>query len=407
MRAPRPSRGFTLIELMTTLAISSVAIMAIAFALITQTQHYHAQSNRRVAQSNARQALTFLQDQLHMAGYGVDPDRAILAFDSFDAASPAAPGVNFPDAITLHARDPLFQRTVTAANNARINFTPALTQPLPQGQILLLLCEGASAHLYLTASQPAAAGDTAVNLAAAAAGAESPFSSPGPRFHQQDQIASDPCFTDVAQPPRLVKVDRAAFYIARFDDDANAGTPAVPYLMMHRGTDLNADGAVDANDATPVSDGVEQLQIAYVLNTISTAPPLVAGVDDAVPWGDAWDANSPPPRPRMRDSYRAISRLTHHPANIRQVRVTLVARGPTTGEDLGDDLHEPALPSSSGTAIAGIGVPWRQMENLGAAPAQLAPTGGGYERMLLRVSVSPKNLLMRGQFLPPNGTFGG
>jgi type IV pilus assembly protein PilW len=407
MRAPRPSRGFTLIELMTTVAISSVAIMAIAFALITQTQQYHAQSNRRVAQSNARQALTFLQDQLHMAGYGVDPDRAIIAFDSFDAANPAAAALNFPDAITLHARDPLFQRTVTGANNARINFSQALTQPIPQGQILLLLCGGASAHLYVTASQTAAVGDTSVNLAAAAAGAESPLTSPGPRFHQQDQIASDPCFTDFTQPPTLVKVDRAAFYVARFDDDANAGTPSVPYLMMHRGTDLNGDGAVNAQDASPISDGVEQLQIAYVLNTTSNAPPLVAGVNDAVPWGDSWDANSPPPRPRMRDSYRAASRLTHHPANIRQVRVTLVARGPNTGVAQGDDFHDPDLASSTGTEVTGLGVPWRQMENLGEDPAQLSPSGGGYERMLLRVSVAPKNLLMRGQFLPPNGTFGG
>jgi hypothetical protein len=34
-------------------------------------------------------------------------------------------------------------------------------------------------------------------------------------------------------------------------------------------------------------------------------------------------------------------------------------------------------------------------------------TGRGYARTVARVAVSPKNLLMRAQFLPPNGKNGG
>lgn len=401
MRTRSLSRGFTLIELLVTLVISSVAMTAISSALIMQVQYYRAQANRRASQSNARQALSFIQSQLRAAGYGVDPDRAILAFDSFDAASPLAQAANYPDALVMHARDPAFQRIVTAADAGQLTFTPALQEPLRQGQILLVMCSGAISYAFVTVAATTDADATRVTLEPAAAGAESPVSSPGARFHQQGNIPADGCYNDALKPAALVKVDRKAFYVAALDDDASAATPAVPYLMMHDGTDLNADEEVTAADAVPIADNVEQLQIAYVLNTVTDAAPQVVGVTDMVPWGDDWDANAPPPKPLMRDSYKSPSRLTNHPANIRQVRVTLVSRGTLTDEGTGDDLTVAVEGSYDGNVI------WKQLENLGASPAPFNPAGGGYARTVLRGSVAPKNLMMRGQFLPPNGLSGG
>ncbi len=44
---------------------------------------------------------------------------------------------------------------------------------------------------------------------------------------------------------------------------------------------------------------------------------------------------------------------------------------------------------------------WRQLENLGTTPAPaFDPRGGGFSRAVLREAITPKNLLMRSQFIP-------
>ncbi|HEY0096189.1 MAG TPA: prepilin-type cleavage/methylation domain-containing protein, partial [Archangium sp.] len=57
------------------------------------------------------------------------------------------------------------------------------------------------------------------------------------------------------------------------------------------------------------------------------------------------------------------------------------------------DHAGPALPSGA--------TPWRQLENLGTTPARdFDPRGGGFTRAVLREAITPKNLLMRSQFIP-------
>ncbi|HSP77358.1 MAG TPA: prepilin-type cleavage/methylation domain-containing protein, partial [Myxococcaceae bacterium] len=235
---------------------------------------------------------------------------------------------------------------------------------------------------------------------------DSPAGPPGTHFREQ-AVLDEPCFHQAAEggeSPVLVKVVRSGFYVASFDDDGDAATPGgTPYLMLHRGVDLNDDGRIDGDDATPIAVGVEQLQVAYILNTVGRAEPLLVGVNDPVPWGESWNLGTPEEeRPRLEDPYGSPRRLTRHPANIRQVRLTLVARSTKPDRQrLGDDVLTLDAASTEGPTLPSGAAAWRHLENLGATPAQgFVPRGGGFRRAVLREAIAPKNLLMRSQFTP-------
>jgi type IV pilus assembly protein PilW len=393
-------------ELLVGTAVGVLVLTGISLVFISQANQYQAHASRRAVQASVRQALGFVERHVRNAGYGVDPDRAVMAFDSYDATSNGHGG-GFPDGLTVHARALGFRRTVEAVTTSTLRFSEPLTQPLHKGQILLVLCPGARTYAYVTLGATAPAGGNTVQLDNTPALVDSPVSAPGQLFREQDRLA-ERCFHD-GEPPVAVKVDRASFYVAAFDDDGDPATPGTtPYLMLHRGLDIDADGNINASDATPVAVGVEQLQVAYILNTLDEGEPLLAGVNDVVPWGESWHLGLPETsRPQFKDAYRSARRLTRHPANIRQVRLTLVARSTQPDREReGDDALDPSAPWAQGHVLPSGATAWRQLENLGLNNAPVAPAfdprGGGYSRAVLRSSIAPKNLLMRSQFIPIN-----
>jgi type IV pilus assembly protein PilW len=414
-------RGMTLIELMVAMGVASLVMVGITNAFIAQTRQYQSLAGRRDSQSSARMGLTMIEDKLRLAGYGVDPNLAITAYDSWDAETTDLAGdTKRPDAIVIHQRDPSFQRTIESAMAGSIQFSVPLNPPgLMPGQILLALCSGARTYTYVTVKDQAKPNEKTVSLLTAPQDIASPVGFPESRFRGLSPTIDDPCFD--TGDARLVKVDRYAFFVAAFDEDRNAATPKLPFLMMHRGLDVSGpagvpDNVVDINDAVPIAPGVEQLQIAYVMNTRPADPVVVLGVDptgnDRVPPPDdvaaaalgmtAWDLDAT--RPRWGDSYLHANRFTSNPANIRQVRVTLVSRSKSRNEAVqGDKMYSSVDTAwSLGTLTGGTTV-WRQLENLGdPAGTYFDPNSAGYLRSVTRIAVSPKNLFMRAQFLPPN-----
>lgn len=403
MRAPLRRRGYTLVELLVGTAIGAVVLTGIGLVFVSQASQYQAHASRRAVQSSVRQAMGFVERHVRNAGYGVDPDRAILAYDSFDAGSNAR-GVGFPDGITVHARDLYFRRRATEVGTDFLRFDAELQRTLRKGEILLVLCPGAVRYAYVTVGETAPAKSFSVKLDTTPAPVDSPMGPPGALFRELKTLEEEPCFHDT-EPPVVVRVERSSFYVTAFDDDGDpATTGTTPYLMLHRGVDINDDGTVDGADATPLAVGIEQFQVAYILNTLGDAPPPLVGVnDDDVPWGETWHIATPEiERPRLEDAYSSPRRLGSHPANIRQVRLTLVARS-TRGDTQrpGDDVLTPGATSTGSSALPDAPPTWRQLENLGTAPASaFDPRGGGFSRAVLRGSIAPKNLLMRSQFTP-------
>jgi type IV pilus assembly protein PilW len=135
----------------------------------------------------------------------------------------------------------------------------------------------------------------------------------------------------------------------------------------------------------------------------------VSGVGP-LPTGWVFNPFTAPPAPVRRYTHTKFffrDRLLDHPANIRQVRLTLISRSAVPDPQIdGDNLltrqggaaypDGPALPGNNGRA-------WRHLENLGNAPAaDFRPANGGFYRFILRQTVAPKNLLMTRQFVPVN-----
>lgn len=71
IKSDRASAGFTLIELMITLAISGIIVAAIYTAYIAQQRTYLAQDQVAEMQQNIRAALIFMGRDFRMAGYDV------------------------------------------------------------------------------------------------------------------------------------------------------------------------------------------------------------------------------------------------------------------------------------------------------------------------------------------------
>jgi type IV pilus assembly protein PilW len=362
MKTRSTQTGFTLVELMISMAVSAVLMTGMTAVFIAQVQQQQLHLNRRDVQSNGRQAITFLENTARNAGYGVHPDRAITAYDGFDMTTPATANLQYPDAITFYTRDPLFQRTITAATTSSLTITPALTEQLRPGQVLLIMCTGATKAVYVTVGAVANATATVISLSTAAPTTEYPTTASGARFRQQSFLG-DACYDTGS----LLKVDRASFYVEAIDDDGLTSTPANPYLMLHRGLDLGTDG-ITQNDAVPVTAGVEQFQIAYVMNPVTGQVPAILGVaSTSIPgWGTAWAGtpSSPTqaPVPAFEDAYNATSRTTSHPANIRQIRISLVARASSTDDRItGDDLFNPSATYNSETLTTSGVVAWRPL----------------------------------------------
>jgi type IV pilus assembly protein PilW len=400
MRARHPPRGFTLVELLVGAAVGALVLTAVGLVFISQAHQYQAHASRRAAQASARQAMAFVEQHLRSAGYGVDPDRALFAYDSYDAARDRQEA-GFPDGLTVHARDPYFRRRAMAVASDSLQLDAPPPQPLPRGQILLVLCPGAFTYAYVTVGEPPPSNNpmlVRLDTSPPADFRESPVGPPGSFFRKHEELAQ-PCFHG-EEKPWVVKINRASFYVASFDE-------GLPYLMLHQGVDLNGDDRITAEDASPVAVGIEQLQVAYILNAEGQDEPTLVGVNDMVPWGESWQQAQEPPR--MDGSYRSPRRFTRHPANIRQVRLTLVARSALPDRERpGDDALVPGAPWARGPRLPSSSddnlLLWRQLENLtlaGASPAPaFDPRGGGYSRTVVRQSIAPKNLLMRSQFIP-------
>src|SRR6185312_12954947 len=116
MRKSIRSRGFTLLELLVGAAVGAVVLLGISLTFISQAQQYQAHASRRGVQANARQALAFMGRHLRIAGYGVNADRAIIPYDSFNATNGpnGAQDIGYPDAFVVHWRDALFRRSAQA-----------------------------------------------------------------------------------------------------------------------------------------------------------------------------------------------------------------------------------------------------------------------------------------------------
>lgn len=419
-RVRQAQRGFTLIELLIAAAISLVVVVLVGSAVQVQQSAYQLGLRQRAAQGQGRQGSLQLERALARAGYGVDPS---LAFDFAGAQTPCPAGMGTcaPDAtanadeIIFHSRNPRYylppnpsdganyrgqawRITNAGVTDTTVNIDARAGDVFPSGQILQAVCSGGEFYAYFTVSATtpvAATGPTAIPLAAVVA------ANP---FRRQD-LAQAPasgaaCFA--SGTARLFAIQRFRYHVRPVAVAGTANpTRYVPYLMLDTGTDVNQSGSVDENDEIVIAEGVENVQVAYVLaNATVVGATAGTGITFAAP--AASGATGTPNRItrtlfpgaapaagtsqyRSSSYYRFsstdVARGTDHQANIRAVQLALVVRSPTADQ-------------------GGRGAPDERPLNFNQLPSWISGglAGGhdGFPRTTIQTTVSLQNMTARG-----------
>jgi prepilin-type N-terminal cleavage/methylation domain-containing protein len=412
MRAStRSPRGFTLIELLIAALATAVLVLGAASLLVAQQTTFRHTSSERAMNETGRIGLEHIARNLRAAGFGVDPG---LVFDlgaqasarmdrgpsggTFAAASlgcttaiSCRDRTDGPDELVFLSRDPSFGHALLApgptSGSTSLTLQGPLLQPLHQGQILQVMCySGPMAWAYVTvgAEVAAAPAATSVDVPIASGGGTSyPFplqnsllgpGTPGNSCFANVATAGDA--TTIPSATKVFKVDRYRYFIQTHAADGTVvawGTAgARPWLMLDHGVlDAGGNELIDV-----IAPDVEDLQVAYVFPW-DTVNPLVGGTAGAAMSAGATSIDLSVSPPVYSDDLAAIARQSHHPANVRAVRVGIVTRSSQADTTLSNTYSVPALLNRPSL----VGVP-------------------GFRRQVFETTIAVRNLDARAPYFP-------
>jgi type IV pilus assembly protein PilW len=351
MTRRRFQRGFTLVELMVSSAVSLVAVAAASQALVSQYAAIHNRDLSRQANGSAREATQFLDSTLRMTGFGIDP-RYAIDFSYRCATQPCRDSITGPDELVVVSRDPRYRYLaqgeggcvdpagcfsgdawpVTGATTSPASLTVTL-QPgtsFEAGRVVLAMCAGGQNPVMLTLASGVALSSSspATNVVLNRFSADAtlgPYNATGSlqACHGQPGAA-------------LFLVDRSRFFIQTLN-----GTP---WLMLDTGRDLDGDGILppaDQDDLIPVGKDVLDMQVAYALDPCAG---FAAGPDADGDWMIGNTKNrreeplvvTNPAAPIYGTASNDPSRCaTINAANVRALRVSLRLQGDKADQNRG------------------------------------------------------------------------
>lgn len=405
-RHPPARGGSTLIELMITLVILSAVMLLVSMSMIAQQKAYWSNDRRRDAQAQARVAVGFLERDLAMAGYGLEPALG-LDFSIHDrlgtmcagGGAPPTAGTacvrdrtDRPDEIVVRYRDPEYwgnDTSVAPVGHAwKVSSVPdathvvlslRATDNLAIGRVLQLVCSGGQDTAYVTVAATAtaaAAGDVSVQVSAVEAG--NPF---------KQAVPTSGCFANSST--RAFVVLTRHYYVETVD--------SVPYLFLDEGYDRDGADGIDVKDRVAVAEGIEDLQVAYnVLTNATTEARRGATPGTAIAFTGITTRSIPAFDPATCTEC------------IRTVDFTADANRPRLWSYLpfSSGSAQRAAPDAANVRAITFAVVGRSLiptrDRPGTAPPKVFnrdaafPATGGFERSLLFGTVQPSNLLARG-----------
>ena len=394
------ARGFTLIELLVGMTVALLVIGVVTATFLSQQRSIQALDLSREASNGARDAMLSMQGTIGRAGYGIDP-RYAFDFKYYNCTT-TPPGcrdkTGAPDEIVFVERDPNYFWSATSTSVQGCDTTTApcsghawsITgfsgnnvtiathggENFVKGQLVEMTCaKGQSPVIGEIASWNAPTMTLTVD-------ATNPYKQPPP---------TGGCFT--AAGNSLFLVNRYHYHVVTIAGD--------PWLMLDRGIDYNQNGTTPENgadlaDEIPIAHGVENLQIAYLLQpppnpwTGSGAAPTAP--DNGADWiiGDSPSLVTPEePDPAASGPLQLTgstdpSRFTKNPANIRGVRIRVTVRS------LLKDLSSPGF---QGDPLYPAGT--TSIENFSGVANPIDK----YRRFFTAVTVNTPNLNSRDPFI--------
>lgn len=385
----RRSRGFTLVELLIALAVAGICIGAAFAAFASQHRTLEALELARRTQGSGRDAMHTLERGVRMAGFGVDPRVAFDLRHYRCTTSPCRDRIDGADELVYVTRSSRYRLDppgvtcaratgcfvgdawhVDLADSGSVTLQARTGERFRKGQLLLLSCPGARTYSIGTVSTTTAvqSGDGALRVSFAAAVGGNPY---------RENNYADPCYSTGLASAFLV--ERSRWFI----DTTSA---AVPALMLDTGVDLDLDGRTpdegDLDDLVTIASGVEDLQVAYVLETYAGRTPPDSNANWVI--GDERSRREEPdptvPGPTYETAAEDARRFTLHPANVRAVRIALGLRSVR---------GDPAAPS------AWAGDPFVLTENRSATVTGTSRL----RRAVLHSTVTVRNLSSRALFV--------
>ncbi|HEY0879892.1 MAG TPA: prepilin-type N-terminal cleavage/methylation domain-containing protein, partial [Archangium sp.] len=262
MKTPRFARGVTLVELLVSLVIMSVVMLAVMTVFIAVQRSYETMSRTRSAIEGSRAAVSYVERQVRMAGYGIDPRYAFdftvsggLTSKDNMAVSGVLPSTVpvTTDDLAYRYRDPNWLRrgamsgtTLNLINANGLGATFGLK--LQAGQRLMVMCPGGNDWAVFQLNSGRDPTDTSATVTHVSA----PFPAPTSCLTQ----------TTGSAIPYVALLQERRIRIR------NIG--GRPFLVAYRQI-RDATGAVVQPDAAnlnydPIAADVEDFQVAYVMN---------------------------------------------------------------------------------------------------------------------------------------------
>lgn len=389
----RAQHGFTLIEVLVAVSLGILVLGLVMTSFLSQQKAYASIDLNRISQESGRDAMLEMETSLRRLGFGIDPRYAIDMRTYACAIVPCRDRINGPDELVFVARNPNYRWLdfgesgcataggcfsgnafpITVAGTA-LSLTLPVGVSLHKGRVLELVCPNGQQQTMVQLSAPAGPG-----TGAAITVLISPTAAANPYRENAYSGGSNACY---ATPGAV------AFLVDRYRYAVSTTVAADPYLVLDTGLDLNGDGvtpdAGDLDDLIPIAKGVEDLQVAYILNDGTTAgrPALDSNTDWIV--GNQSGAFEELNPTLAAPVYATVStdplRFNLHPANVRAIRITISVRS----------SQPDAAPPDSWT-----GDPLSLAENRNL---QL-PSYGRYRRSSISATINVRNLSSRSTFM--------
>jgi type IV pilus assembly protein PilW len=418
----------SLLEVVIAMGVTAIALAGAVLAVRSQEQAYHSGNRLRAAQGAVRSAMLVLEQKLPLAGFGMDAPLAIDLGWYDPVAAGLCPGelapcsrdrVDDSDELVFYARNPSYwvdpapgaaansepkghAWNLTAVGGNDVTVKARAGDVFRAGQILQVVCAGSLRYAYVTLS-----GTTVVPIDGAQILQLRGVVASNP-FLRQDVAATLPCVSPAILPnAKVFLIDRYRFHVLPVAVPGGLD----PYLALDTGTDTNLDGRVDADDEVLVAEGIESLQVGWVLAdptlpTVGTATGTgIAYPDGAVAVADATPqtivrTNFPGPLDSSGFVYSSSSffsyslvtlppqRKTNAQGNIRRALISVVGRSAdpdaTGHSNLSWGANSPLLTGNQSGAP-----PW--------ITSAAAARGGddGYQRAFAETAVNLPNMTAR------------
>lgn len=420
MANSRSPRGFTLIEAVISLAISSIVLVLAVRASNTQQRAFFQGERLRAAQSSSRDALLYLERAAPLVGFGMDPALALDFQWHVPAACPpevdpcTRDRTDDADELVFYTRNPNYwvptaeqdkppapgedppafkgkAWRLSAISNGTISLDARRGDHFLPNQILQVVCPATLKYAYVTVSDRTPATDEPLDedtddleIPLHAAAESNPFR----RQDEAVRLAMD-------SKCRAFQIDRYRFHVVPV---ATGDGHYDPFLVLDDGV----------HPEVMLAEGVEAFQVAYLLanggvvgadpgtatafpvassnQTVTDPGPeqiaLTAFPGDDAPTGETkyW------PSSYYRYSSESSARKTIHQANIRALRIGVVVRSPSPDTSTKSNW----VANDGFTLLNQEGVPsWVADE------PQRAFGTDGYQRVRVETTINLPNMLVR------------